>query len=110
MIDLHPTTVPCPHWCTEPHGHGYPIENPNGTVVRFHETTFDTNDRRSGATITALELAADTHGPADVADPYISIHAHGDMPDAELTADEARALAECLLAAADRLDTIGHHR
>ena len=55
-----PTTIPCPEWCADPAGHGFPSEDPGdpSLAFRFHHrdvALIDTKER--GVAAVAVQLS-----------------------------------------------------
>lgn len=103
------TPMPCPDWCQLWSGHGLPDEAGFGRehsmpVGHVQTATVSTPGvSRVSFTIDAFE-SVDDDGRVRVTRPYVtSLNLDGL---AELTADDARRVAELLYSAADQLDKL----
>lgn len=91
-----PTMIPCPPWCARESGHGFDTISPEtGVLTRFHERSFG-----DYVDLTAAEQALSDHGPAlALSEPRMNVYG-----DDDLSVEQARELAQAVLAAVEFLD------
>ncbi|QCX28090.1 hypothetical protein [Nocardioides jishulii] len=101
-----PVAVPCPSWCDEESGHGYELVGPQDSDARIHGTIA----AREGDWVADVTGFGYWTGKGETLERLgIELNQPEVVDSRELavsSAEEARALARLLLAAADTMDRI----
>lgn len=110
----HPTDLPCPDWCEEPHGHPLIEDWPGAGLSRFHTRSLAASPFT--VTLERYETALTVYGPTEqdlspasvdggAEQPGLGIRLDPDAALGEpLTGPQALALAAALIAAAEAWD------
>lgn len=109
-LEIPPTTIPCPDWCTDPAGHGFPsteVGDPT-ILVRYHTRHVEdvTTGRGTNAASVVVDAEETARGDVSLGVAPSSICIYGYHEGDDMTGPMAVRLATALLNAADQWDRI----